>query len=72
MDTKLVQQFLHDIHQENYVEADKKFPNIVKSALDSIINNRKPAILKQLNGKAEQIAAESVQLKKESPIEDKK
>lgn len=55
-----VKEFIVSIAKDDYAAADKIFPKIVKSAVQSVINNRKPAILNQLNKQAEDVAAKEV------------
>jgi hypothetical protein len=51
---EVIKQWLNAISNDDYVEADKQFPNVVNCALNSVINNKKPAIIKQLSSEAEE------------------
>lgn len=57
---KETKDFIVALAADDYVQADKLFPNVVKNALQNIINNRKPAVNKQLSAQAEQIAKDSL------------
>lgn len=67
-----IKNWLNALANDDYVEADKQFPNVVKTNLNSLINNKKPAIVKQLSAEAENLAAASVELEKEAQPEAKK
>jgi hypothetical protein len=53
-------EFIAALAKDDYVQADKVFPNVVKAAVENVINNKKPAILKQLSAQAEQVAKEEL------------
>jgi len=59
-DKEDIKQWLNALANDDYVEADKQFINVVNSSLKSVINNKKPAIIKQLSADAEQVATNSV------------
>ena len=59
-DKELIKEFLTALSNNDYVAADKVFPNVVKSALNTVINNKKPTIVEQLNKKAEEIASKNL------------
>lgn len=52
--------FLSAISNDDYIEADKHFPNVVKNAVKKIINKRKPDIVDNINKDANKISIESV------------
>lgn len=57
---KEIKDFIVALAADDYVQADKLFPNVVKNAVQNLINNRKPAVHKQLSAQAEQIAKDSL------------
>jgi Mg/Co/Ni transporter MgtE len=73
-DKEKIKEFLTSLANDNYVEADKQFPEVVKSALQSAINNKKPAVVEKLNTEAEKTAAKALELypSKPAPEENKK
>jgi hypothetical protein len=56
MSNEPLKQFLAAIARDDYVEADKHFPNVVKTATNNVINKRKPAILDAINANASEVA----------------
>lgn len=58
-DKESIKKFLTSIAKDDYVGADKAFPDAVKSAYNNVINKRKPAILDAINTKATEMAKES-------------
>jgi BarA-like signal transduction histidine kinase len=57
---KETKDFIVALASDDYIQADKLFPNVVKNALEKLINNKKPAVFKQLSAQAEQIAKDSL------------
>lgn len=57
---KQTKEFIIALANDDYVKADTVFPNVVKSAIENVINNKKPAIFKQLSAQAEQVAKDSL------------
>jgi hypothetical protein len=68
----VIKQWLNAISNDDYVEADKQFPNVVNCALNSVINNKKPAIIKQLSAEAEEEAVVSPEKKDNSSTAEAK
>lgn len=57
---KATKEFIVALANDDYVQADKLFPNVVDAAIKNIINNKKPEVLKQLSAQAEQVAKEAI------------
>jgi hypothetical protein len=66
-----IKKFLTALSNDDYVGADKEFPNVVKSTLTTIINNKKVTVLQALNKNAEEIASKSIEKKKDATEADK-
>jgi hypothetical protein len=60
MSKEALKKFLSAMSKEDYVEADKHFPNAVKDALNNCINKNKAKIIDEINATANKAAAESV------------
>lgn len=58
--TNPTRDFIVALANDDYVQADKIFPNVVNAAIQNVINNKKPEVLKQLSAQAEQVAKESL------------
>jgi hypothetical protein len=71
-DKEEIKHWLNCLANDDYVEADKLFPNVVNSALNSVINNKKPAIIKQLSAEVEESAIEPEKKDNSSNEEAKK
>lgn len=65
MEKQHIKEFLTAIANDDYVSADKIFPNVINSKINSIINNRKQAVVEQLNSQAETSALKGVELDKD-------
>ncbi len=63
-DKEAIKQFLGALANDDYVEADKHFPNVVSSSINNLINNKKPAVIERLNAEAEKSALSAVELTK--------
>lgn len=59
-DKALVKEFLTALSNDDYKTAEAIFPKVVKSSLDSVINNRKPSVLAKLNKEAEEHASAAI------------
>lgn len=57
---KETKDFIVALASDDYIQADKLFPDVVKKSIEKLINNRKPAVFKQLSAQAEQLAKESL------------
>lgn len=66
VDRELTKKFLTAIAKDDYIEADKHFPELVKSALKDVINKRKPKIIDEINTTAGKTAADSITQKAEA------
>lgn len=63
-DKEEIKAWLAALSNDDYVEADKRFPNVVKSTVNSLINNKKPIVVERLNAAAEKTALLAVELNK--------
>jgi len=57
MANEALKNFLSAIAKDDYIEADKHFPDVVQNSIHNVINNRKPAILDGINSKVNEVAS---------------
>ena len=57
---KEVVAFVQALANDDYIAADKLFPNVVQNAMKNIINNRKPEVMKAYSAEAEKLATASL------------
>ncbi len=57
---KETKDFIVALASDDYIQADKLFPEVVKKSVEKLINKRKPAVYKQLSAQAEQQAKDSL------------
>lgn len=70
-DRQKVKNFLVALSKDDYVEANKLFPDVVKSSVKSLINKRKEDVINDINAKASELVSSSV-LEKEPEEKEKK
>ena len=59
-ENKEVVAFVQALANDDYIAADKVFPKVVQNALKTIINNRKPEVMKVYSAEAEKLATASL------------
>lgn len=68
-DKQKVKDFLVALSKEDYVNANKIFPDVVDSSIKKIINNKKEDVINDINVKASEIAVSQATDQKESSEE---
>jgi len=55
-----VKEFLTAISKDDYVTANKVFPEVAKSSVQSLINKKKPDVINNINDKASHLVSSSL------------
>jgi len=59
-DKNKIKKFLGALANDDFVEANKIFPEVVQSTIKTLINKRKPDIINDINKKASELIAATV------------
>lgn len=70
-DRQKVKNFLVALSKDDYVEANKLFPDVVKSSVKTLINKRKEDVINDINTKASELVSSSVLEKEPEEKEEK-
>lgn len=71
-DKEKVKSFLKALSKDDYQEANKIFPEVVKSSVKSLINKRKQDVINDINTKASELIISSVLEKEEEKTDEDK